>query len=85
MCRLVHTGDHGIHYCFIEGKIIFTLVSLLVSFAKDEFQYVLMGGNLKQTAVINIVRLRILIEFNVSYAQQHTFSKVAVTNFENYL
>ena len=42
-----------------------------------------LSKNIKQTAVINIVRLRILIELNVSYAQQHTFSKVTVTNFKN--
>ena len=34
-----------------------------------------------QTAVINIVLQRI----DVSYASQHTFSKVTVTIFENYI
>ena len=36
-----------------------------------------------QTAVINIVFKRIFIELDVSYASQHTFSKVTVTIFEN--
>ena len=36
-----------------------------------------------QTAVINIVFKRIFIELNVSYASQHTVSKVTVTIFEN--
>ena len=34
-----------------------------------------------QTAVINIVFKRIFIELDVSYASQHTFSKVTVTIF----
>ena len=39
-----------------------------------------------QTAVINIVFQRIFyIELDVSYASQHTFSKVTVTIFENYI
>ena len=42
---------------------------------------VTVSKNIKQTAVINIVRLRILTELNVSYDQQHTFSKVTVTKF----
>ena len=36
-----------------------------------------------QTAVINIVFKRIFIELDVSYASQHTFSKVTGTIFEN--
>ena len=44
-----------------------------------------MSKNIKQTAVINMVRLPILIELKVSYSQQHTFSKVTVADFENYL
>ena len=38
-----------------------------------------LSKNIKQTAVTNIVRLRILIELNVSYAQQ-TYFKVTVTS-----
>ena len=38
-----------------------------------------------QTAVINIVFQRIFIKLDVSYASQHTFSKVTVTIFENYI
>ena len=39
-----------------------------------------------QTAVINIVFQRIFfIWLDVSYASQHTFSKVTVTIFENYI
>ena len=39
-----------------------------------------------QTAVINIVFQRIFFkELDVSYASQHTFSKVTVTIFENYI
>jgi len=34
-----------------------------------------------QTAAINIVFKRIFIELDVSYASQHTFSKVTVTIF----
>ena len=34
-----------------------------------------------QTAVINIVFQRIFIRLDVSYASQHTFSKVTVTIF----
>ena len=37
-----------------------------------------------QAAVINIVFQRIFIKLDVSYASQHTFSKVTVTIFENY-
>jgi len=36
-----------------------------------------------QTAVINIVFKCIFIELDVSYASQHTFSKMTVTIFEN--
>ena len=32
--------------------------------------------NIKQTAVINIIKNRILLKLDVSYAKQHTFSKV---------
>ena len=35
--------------------------------------------NNTQTAVINIINLRIIYELDVSYASQHTFSKVTVT------
>ena len=39
-----------------------------------------------QTAVINIVFQRIIyIELDVSYASQHTFLRVTVTTFENYI
>ena len=38
-----------------------------------------------QTAVINIVFQRIFIKLDVSYASQHTFSKVTVTIFKNYI
>ena len=38
-----------------------------------------------QTAMINIVSQRIFIKLDVSYASQHTFSKVTVTIFENYI
>ena len=38
-----------------------------------------------QTAVINIVFQRIFIKLDVSYASQHTFLKVTVTIFENYI
>ena len=34
-----------------------------------------------QTAVINIINLRIIYKLDVSYASQHTFSKVTVTIF----
>ena len=37
--------------------------------------------NNTQTAVINIINLRIIFKLDVSYASQHTFSKVTVTNF----
>ena len=37
--------------------------------------------NNTQTAVINIINLRIIYKLDVSYASQHTFSKVTVTNF----
>ena len=40
---------------------------------------------IKQTAVINIVFQRIFIKLDDSYASQHTFSKVTVTIFENYI
>ena len=46
------------------------------------------GGNVliicennTQTAVINIINLRIINKLDVSYASQHTFSKVTVTIF----
>ena len=38
-----------------------------------------------QTAVINILFQRIFIKLDVSYASQHTFSKVTVTIFKNYI
>ena len=38
-----------------------------------------------QTAVINIVFQRIFIKLDVSYASQHTFSKVTVTIFKNFI
>ena len=38
-----------------------------------------------QTAVMNIVFQCIFIELDVSYASQHTFSKVTVTIFETYI
>ena len=38
-----------------------------------------------QTAVINIVFQRIFIKLDVSYAGQHTLSKVTVTTFKNYI
>ena len=38
-----------------------------------------------QTAVINIVFQRIFTKLDVSYASQHTFSKVTVTIFKNYI
>ena len=38
-----------------------------------------------QTTVINIVFKRSFIELDVSYASQHTFSKVTVTIFEMYV
>ena len=34
-----------------------------------------------QTAVMNIINLRIIYKLDVSYASQHTFSKVTVTIF----
>ena len=37
--------------------------------------------NNTQTAVINIINLRIIYKLDVSYASQHTFSKVTVTIF----
>ena len=37
--------------------------------------------NNTQTAVINIINLRIIYKLDVSYASQHTFSKVTVKNF----
>ena len=37
--------------------------------------------NNTQTAVINIINLRIIYKLDVSYASQHTFSKVPVTIF----
>ena len=37
--------------------------------------------NNTQTAVINIIYLRIIYKLDVSYASQHTFSKVIVTIF----
>ena len=40
---------------------------------------------IRQTAVINIVFQCIFIKLDVSYASQHTFSKVTVTIFENYI
>ena len=43
-----------------------------------------MVKKITQTAVINIVFQRIFIKLDVSYASQHTFSKVTVTIFENY-
>ena len=42
--------------------------------------------NNTQTAVINIINLRIIYKLDVSYASQHTFSKVTVTIFfDNYI
>ena len=41
--------------------------------------------NKTQTAEINMVNQRILYRLDVSYARQHTFSKVTVTIFENCL
>ena len=42
--------------------------------------------NNTQTAVINIINLRIIYKLDVSYARQHTFSKVTVTIFfDNYI
>ena len=38
-----------------------------------------------QTAVMNIVFQCIFIELDVSYASQHTFSKVTVTIFKTYI
>ena len=38
--------------------------------------------NKTQTAVINIINLRILYKLDVSYVSQHTFSKVTVTSFD---
>ena len=37
--------------------------------------------NNTQTAVINIINLRIIYKLDISYASEHTFSKVTVTIF----
>ena len=52
------------------------IINYIVSYKLLVLGHRSLSKNIKQTAVINIVRLRILIELNVSYAQQH---------FENYL
>ena len=44
-----------------------------------------LNKKITQTAVINTVFQRIFIKLDVSYASQHTFSKVTVTIFENYI
>ena len=41
--------------------------------------------NNTQTAVINIINLRIIYKLDVSYASQHTFSKVTVTILQLYI
>ena len=46
-------------------------------------QNIYSNKKITQTVVINIVFKRIFIELDVSYASQHTFSKVTVTIFEN--
>ena len=56
----MHTGDHGIHFCFNEGKIFFTLVSLHVSVVKQDFLYVVMGGFTHSFQYFSFVSLRSL-------------------------
>ena len=53
----------------------------------DKYHYCTMVliKKITQTAVIIIVFQRIFIKLDVSYASQHTFSKVTVTIFENYI
>ena len=58
----------------ITGTLQFNTTQLSVFFKK-----------ITQTAVINFVFHRSFIKLDVSYASQHTFSKVTVTIFENYI
>ena len=59
--------------------------SLAPSVRHPAFIHSSMVKKITQTAVINIVFQRIFIKLDVSYASQHTFSKVTVTIFENYI
>ena len=52
-----------------------------VKVQKEKRKFISMVKNNTQTAVINIVNLRIMYNLDVSYASQHTFSKVTVTIF----
>ena len=68
------------------GKENYTIQNKLVFLGKLVVIYFTVPNttttkNNTQTAVINIINLRIIFKLDVSYASQHTFSKVTVTNF----
>ena len=62
-----------------EQNIIPSAPPLYPSLGENVGDYRLKNNT--QTAVINIINLRIIFKLDVSYASQHTFSKVTVTNF----
>ena len=77
------------HYLFtvcntLQGFIIF--VNFCIIDAEVSFLKILLIMKITQTAVINIVFQRVFcIDLDVSFASQHTFSKVTVMLFENYI
>ena len=68
------------HYCHVTRNRLIT-VSYKLLFIRHRS----LIKKITQTAVINIVFQRIFIKLDVSYASQHTISKVTVTIFENYI
>ena len=79
--------DVNRHICYWTCQCAPIPPQLLLGFFIDKLLFLGHRSLIKkitQTAVINIVFQRIFIKLDASYASQHTFSKVAVTIFENY-
>ena len=68
----ISQSDYSICISILVHKLLFLGLRSLIK-------------KITQTAVINIIFQRIFIKLDVSYASQHTFSKVTVTSFENYI
>ena len=62
------------NYYFINLLLLVLLLVFIIII------FIIIKNN-TQTAVINIINLRIIYKLDVSYASQHTFSKVTVTIF----